>query len=199
MSTVIEPQVALKPITAEDVFWMNHGNQRFELIAGELRNMSPAGFQHGAVTGLLHGWLIQHVTDHGLGIVLTAETGFILSRNPDTVRGPDVGFVSRERIERIGIPQQFFPEAPDLAVEVVSPGDTVSEVEAKTEDWLNGGTRLLWIVSPRRRTITVHRSLTNIVVLTEDDTLDGGDVVPGFACRVGDLFQPFFPVGSPPN
>ena len=199
MSTVIEPQVTLTPITAEDVFWMNHGNQRFELIAGELRKMSPAGFQHGAIAGLLHTLLTEYVNRNRLGIIVTTETGFILSRNPDTVRGPDVGFVSRERIERIGIPQQYFPEAPDLAVEVMSPGDTVFEVEAKTEDWLNGGTRLLWIVSPRRRTVTVHRSLTDIIVLTEEDTLDGGDVIPGFMCRVGDLFQPFFPAGSPPN
>ena len=198
MSTVIEPQLVVKPVTAEEVFRMNHGNRHYELIAGVPRKMSPAGFHHGAVIGLLHGWLFDHVKRHRLGIVLGAETGFILSRDPDTVRGPDVGFVSRERIERIGIPQQFFPEAPDLAVEVLSPRDRVSEVEAKTEDWLNGGTRLLWIVSPRRRTITVHRSLTDIVVLTEDDTLDGGDVIPGFTCRVGDLFQPFF-TGNPPN
>lgn len=160
--------------------------------------MSPAGFEHGVITNHLSSLLTDVVNRASLGVVLGAETGFVLARNPDTVLGPDVSFVSRSKIERIGIPTSFFPEAPDLAVEVVSPNDRVSEVEAKAADWLNGGTRLLWIVSPRSRTVTVYQSLQQIAVLTENDRLEGGAVVPGFSCRVGDLFQPLFP-GSPPN
>lgn len=198
MSTTLDLQTIGKAITAEDLFRMNRGMQRFELVGGELREMSPAGFQHGVIINRLSSLLTEVVDRNALGVVLGAETGFILSRSPDTVRGPDVSFVTRERIARIGIPMAYFPEAPDLAVEVVSPGDTVTEVESKAEDWLNGGTRLLWVVSPRSRTVTVYHSLQNIVVLTENETLDGGAVVPGFSCRVADLFQPFF-TGNPPN
>jgi len=198
MSTIVDEPPIEKVITAEDLFRMNHGRHRFELVAGRLQEMSPAGFQHGVIINRLSSLLTEVVNRNALGLVLGAETGFILSRRPDTVRGPDVSFVTRERIERIGIPTTYFPEAPDLAVEVVSPGDTVTEVEAKAEDWLTGGTRLLWVVSPRSRTVTVYQSLQNIVVLTENDLLDGAEVIPGFSCRVADLFQPFF-TGSPPN
>src|SRR5690349_18325812 len=139
MSATLEPQPVIAKTTAEDLLRMNHGSQRHELVRGELKSMSPAGFQHGVIINRLSLLLTEFVNRHGLGVVLGAETGFILSRNPDTVRGPDVNFVAREKIERIGIPVAYFPEAPDLAVEVVSPGDTVSEVECKAEDWLNGG------------------------------------------------------------
>lgn len=184
--------------TAEDLISLNRGTARFELVRGEPKAMSPAGFQHGVLVNRLSSLLTEVVNRHRLGVILGAETGFILSRKPDTVRAPDVGFVTRERIERIGIPVAYFPEAPDLAVEVVSPGDTVTEVEAKAEDWINAGTRLLWVVSPRSRTVTVYQSLADISVLTENDVLDGLTVIPGFACRVADLFQPLWP-GSPPN
>jgi Uma2 family endonuclease len=184
--------------TAAELLSLNRGLARFELVLGEVKAMSPAGFQHGVIVNRLSSLLTTVVNREGLGVILGAETGFILSRNPDTVRAPDVGFVTRERIERIGIPVAYFPEAPDLAVEVVSPGDTVTEVEAKAEDWLNGGTRLLWIVSPRSRTVTVYQSLASIAVLTENDVLDGSLLIPGFNCQVGDLFQPLWP-GSPPN
>ncbi len=198
MTAAIDPQSRSLSITADSLFRINVGDQRYELVRGELREMSPAGFEQGVIINRLSSLLTDVVNRTSLGLVLGAETGFVLACNPDTVRGPDVSFVSRSRIERIGIPASYFPEAPDLAVEVVSPNDTVSEIEAKAADWLNGGTRLLWIVSPRSRTVTVYQSLHQIVVLTEDDRLDGGVVVPGFGCRVGDLFQPLFP-GSPPN
>ncbi|MDB5348423.1 MAG: hypothetical protein JWP89_6800 [Schlesneria sp.] len=184
--------------TAEELLSLNRGLARFELVQGEAKATSPAGFQHGVIVNRLSSLLTNVVNREGLGIILGAETGFILSRSPDTVRAPDVGFVTRERIERIGIPIAYFPEAPDLAVEVVSPGDTVTEVESKAEDWINAGTRLLWVVSPRSRTVTVYQSLANISVLTENHVLDGLTVVAGFACRVADLFQPLWP-GSPPN
>lgn len=197
MSTTLQ-QSAIANITADELFRLNRGPQRHELVKGELKAISPAGFQHGVIVNQLSQLLTDFVNRNGLGLVLGAETGFILSRNPDTVRGPDISFVTRERIERIGIPVAYFPEAPDLAVEIVSPGDTVSEVEAKAEDWLNGGKRMLWVVSPRSRTVTVYQSLHQISVLTENETLDGAPVLSGFSCRVGELFQPLFP-GNPPN
>lgn len=177
---------------------MDRGGPRYELVRGGLREMSPAGFEHGVITNVISSLLTDVVNRASLGLVLGAETGFVLARDPDTVLGPDVSFVSRQKLKRVGIPATYFPEAPDLAVEVVSPNDRVSEIEAKAADWLNGGTRLLWIVSPRARTVTVYQSLQQITVLTENDRLDGDLVIPGFSCRVGDLFQPLFP-GSPPN
>jgi Uma2 family endonuclease len=195
MNAVSPPNILT---TAEELLSLNRGLARFELVRGKTGALYPAGFQHGVIVNRLSSLLTNVENRDGLGIILGAETGFILSRHPDTVRAPDVGFVTRERIERIGIPVAYFPEAPDLAVEVVSLGDTVTEVEAKAEDWINAGTRLLWVVSPRSRTVTVYQSLAKISVLTENDILDGLTIVPGFACRVTDLFQPLWP-GSPPN
>lgn len=197
MTTAIDPQSKAILTTADSLFRMSGDGQRYELVRGRGRETSPAGFEHGVITNHLSSLLTDVVNRASLGVVLGAETGFVLARNPDTDLGPDVSFVSRSKIERIGTPTSFFPEAPDLAVEVVSPNDRVSEVEAKAADWLNGGTRLLWIVSARSRTVTVYQSLQQIAVLTENDRLGGG-VVPGFSCRVGGLFQPLFP-GSPPN
>jgi Uma2 family endonuclease len=162
---------------------------RHELIKGELRTMPPAGFDHGAVGMNLAIPLGAHVQMHGLGVVVAAETGFILSRDPDTVRAPDVGFVAQDRIPSTGRPRGFWPGAPDLAVEVVSPSDTLEEVEAKVDDWLTAGTRLVWVANPRRRTVTVYRSLTDVAILTINDVLDGQDVVPGFRINVATIFS----------
>jgi Uma2 family endonuclease len=96
--------------------------------------------------------------------------------------------VRRERIPEAGIPRGFWPGAPDLAVEVVSPGDTYTEVEEKVHDWLNAGTRMVLVLNPRTRTVAVYTSHTDVVRLTESDTLDGGDVLPRFTCRVAELF-----------
>ena len=86
------------------------------------------------------------------------------------------------------MPRGFWPGAPDLAVEVVSPSDTLIEVEEKVQDWLTAGTRMVWVVNPRRKAVAVHRSPTDVTILTADQELDGADVVPGFGCRVADIF-----------
>jgi len=130
----------------------------------------------------------QYVADHRLGEVYAAETGFKLKTNPDTVRAPDVSFIRQERVDEIGETESFWPGAPDLAVEVNSPGDTVGEVEGKVQEWLSAGARSVWVVSPKLRTVTAYRSLTDIVMLTEKDALDGGEVVPGFQFPVAKLF-----------
>jgi len=175
-------------MTAEELLAMPDDGFRYELVEGELRRMAPAGQYHGWVGMELSGPLHQHVKSHKLGKVFMAETGFQLRRDPDTVRAPDSAFVRRERVEQVGRTKGYWPGAPDLAVEVVSPGDTVSEVEEKVREWLHFGTRLVWIVSPKLRTITVYRSLTDIVTLTEKDVLDGGDVVPGFQLLGAEIF-----------
>ena len=172
-------------ITAEQLLRMPDVGRR-ELIAGRLKMMTPAGHQHGWITFRLSLLVGNHVLGRNLGRVYAAETGFCLARNPDTVRAPDVGFVRADRLvkEEGG----FFPGAPDLAVEVVSGGDRVREVEEKVKAWLQAGTRAVWVVWPTTRTISVHLPDSKPVTLGEDDTLDGGDVLPGFACRVGEVF-----------
>lgn len=177
-----------KLMTAEELFWMPDDHMRHELVQGVLTTMPPTGFEHGAVTMNVSSPIHRHVQENNLGIVCGAETGFIVTKEPDTVLAPDVSFVSHERVAQFGRTKKFFPAAPDLAVEVLSPGDRVGEVDEKVEAWLNAGARLVWIINPKRRTITVYRSLTDIVLLTENDELDGYDVVPGFRCKVAEVF-----------
>ncbi len=117
-----------------------------------------------------------------------AETGFRLSTDPDTVRAPDVAFVSQARVETVGEVEGFWPEAPDLAVEVVSPGDSYTDVEEKVFAWLDAGTKMVVVINPRQRSATVYKSPSDITALAEADILDGGDVVPGFELAVREIF-----------
>jgi Uma2 family endonuclease len=178
----------LQRLTADELFAMPEDGFRYELVKGELKKMSPAGSEHGAIIVNITLFLAQHVKARGLGVCFGAETGFKIVSDPDTVRAPDVAFVSRERIPESGITKKFWPGAPDLAVEVLSPGDTYEEVDEKVEDWLDAGARAVWIVSPKRRSVTVYRSMTDVKRLSESDELDGGDVVPGFRCKVSEIF-----------
>lgn len=175
-------------MTADDLLRMPDDNFRYELVRGELRKMAPSGHTHGRVA-INFAWpLTQYVKTHDLGIVYAAETGFVISTNPDTVRAPDVAFVSRKRVDEVGDVGGYWPGAPDLAVEVLSPGDSYTEVEEKVFDWLAAGACMVVVVNPRHRTATVYRSRTDIVVLTERDTLDGGDVVPGWTMPIQEIF-----------
>lgn len=177
----------IRLITADELFRMP-GDQRRELVKGELRTMAPAGFDHGAIIDNIQFHLSRHVREHKLGLVLAAETGFKLADKPDTVRGADVSFIAASRIPATGRPKSFWPGAPDLAVEVLSPTDTMEEIEEKVDDYLAAGTRLIWVVNPRRRTVTVHRPGANPVVLHDSEDVDGLDVVPGFRCPVAEFF-----------
>ena len=174
--------------TADELFMMPDDGFRYELVRGEVRRMPPAGSEHGAVAVNIAVVIAQFVKANGLGVVFGAETGFKIASDPDTVRAPDLAFVRRERIPEAGIPRGFWPGAPDLAVEVVSPGDTYTEVEEKVHDWLNAGTRMVLVLNPRTHTVAVYTSHTEVVRLTELDTLDGGEVLPGLTCRVAELF-----------
>lgn len=134
------------------------------------------------------GPLYEYVKRANLGKVFAAETGFLLSQDPDTVRSADVSFVRRKRIEEAGHVEGYWRGAPDLAVEVISPSDTVGRIEDKVSQWLESGTSAVWLVSPKMHTVTVYSSRTNILTLTEKDTLDGGEVVPGFRIPVAQIF-----------
>ena len=180
--------VAHKPVTAEELLLMPGAGVRRELVLGEVREMAPAGYAHGRIAMNVSTPLDRHVRERGLGIVLAAETGFQIASDPDTVRAPDVSFVRRERVEEVGEMEGYWPGAPDLAIEVVSPNDSYAGVEEKIAAWLGAGSRAVVVIEPRTRTVTVRSSRTEIKILTEGDMLDLGEVVPGWMISVADVF-----------
>lgn len=177
-----------KLMTAEELLAMPDDGYRYELIRGELVKMAPASHAHGREGNRVNRTLSNHVFDNGLGETYAAETGFVLSRSPDTVLVPDVSFVRKEREEAARDVPGYFPGPPDLAVEVVSPNDRLTEVAAKVSDWLEHGTLMVIVVNSRNRTVRVHTP-DGVIELTEEDTLDGGDVVPGWNMPVADIFS----------
>jgi Uma2 family endonuclease len=174
--------------TAIELSTMPDDGFRYELVRGELRRMPPAGSEHGVVAMNFGTLLNVYVKANALGVVFGAETGFKIAANPDTVRAPDVAFVQREHVPVTGIPREFWPGAPDLVAEVISPSDTYADVEEKVKEWLDAGVRMAIVLNPRSRTVAVYLSYTEVRRLTEADILTGGEVVPGFACRVSELF-----------
>ena len=175
--------------TAEQLAALPDDGKRHELVNGELHMMSPAGGEHGRIAFQLGLLLGNHVREHQLGVVYAAETGFLLSRDPDTVRAPDVGYLSTARHQQIDNEQGFVPFAPDLAAEVVSPHDSFSSVEEKALSWLAAGTQMVLLVDPGNRTLHVYRATDQIAVLEESAELDAGDVVPGWKFAVVELFK----------
>jgi Uma2 family endonuclease len=172
-------------MTADELLRLYVPNKRTELINGVLIVREPAGYQHGRVAVALTLALGAFVKEHRLGDVLAAETGFKLTSHPDTVRAPDVSFVSQERIpaQRRGFPAM----APDLAVEVLSPDDRPSEALAKVADWLRAGSKLVWVVDPERRTARIYRADGTESLLTERDSFAGESVLPGFSCALSEI------------
>jgi len=149
--------------------------------------MIPAGDEHGRITVRLTYAVAGHVMPRDLGVLHGAETGFVLSRDPDTVRAPDLAFT---RTERASPPARgFVPDAPDLAVEVLSPGDRPGYVREKVAEWLEAGTLAVWVVDPRERTVTVHEPDKRPAVFGEDEVLNGGDLLPGFEFAVHAVFS----------
>jgi Uma2 family endonuclease len=176
-------------MTVEDLYVMPDDGCTHELQAGMLVSEPLPGGRHGRVVAAVAEILRAHVRKHRLGVVFAGDSGFVLARKPDTVRGPDVAFVSTERFERSGDPVKAFAGAPDLAVEVASPSNTPEAMHAKVADYLAAGTRRVWVVDPEARTITVYASLLWPERLGEEEMLDGEDVVPGFRFQVGEIFE----------
>ena len=177
-----------KLITAEELLEMPDDGFRYELVRGELIRMPPAGFYHGVTGNRLSLSLSSYVYENKLGEVCMAETGFLLERSPDHVLASDVAFVRQDRVESAGEFEGFFPGPPDLAIEVISPSDRYTDVEAKVKEWIDADTLMIVVVNPRNRAVRVYRSLADSDLLTEEDTLDGGDVVPGWRLPVADIF-----------
>jgi Uma2 family endonuclease len=177
-------------VTADELLAMPTGmGKRYELVAGELRVMSPSGWRHGNVISNLHARLVSFVEQHGLGMMFGAETGFRLTSDPDTVRAPDIAFIAKRHIPAQLPRDGFWPGAPDLAVEVLSPGDRTGEVDEKIDAWLAAGCAAVWVVDPKLETVTIYLSRIDVRVKTAGNTLDGDPVVPGFSCVVNELFR----------
>jgi Uma2 family endonuclease len=173
-------------VTAESLL-ENHPQQRCELIQGEIRLMSPAGSERGSIVGRLTVRIGLCVEQGQLGHFFGAETGFIIERDPDTVRAPDVAFVTADRVTG-RLPTQFFPGPPDLAVEVLSPNDSASEVQEKAEAWLNSGCREVWLIDPRRKSATRLTPAEDSIIQQSVETLTT-DLLPGFSLPVAELFK----------
>ena len=175
-------------LTSDDLWKIVADGSRYELSRGELVPMTPVGIRHAAVVSNLDRMLGTYVKEKGLGMV-GPEGGFRLAKDPDTLRAPDVAFISKERLEKAGgIPEKFADFPPDLAVEMLSPEDTVSEVQKKVEEYLAGGVPLVWVVDPANQKVTVYRSLEDIRILSADQELDAGEVIPGFRCKIAEIF-----------
>jgi Uma2 family endonuclease len=158
----------------------------WELVDGEPIEMLATGGESGWTSGILFAELLNHVRPRALGWVFPRETGFILFPDQETVRSPDAAFVAGDRLERP--PQGFIPLAPDLAVEVLSPSDRMAEALGKVGMYLDAGVRLVWLVDPTTRTVTVYRPNAAPETLGGGDHLVGGDVLPGFALPVAEMF-----------
>lgn len=176
------------PISADDLLAMPRDGKRYELVAGELRMMSPSGWKHGEIVGNLHGIMWNHIRANGLGKIFGAETGFLIARDLDTVRAPDIAFIANENLPEQDPEEAYWPGAPDLAVEVLSPSDRTSDVEEKVQAWLAAGSRMVWVVDPKASTIVAYDVGGEVVTFDAKQQLDGGDVLRGFRCSVAEVF-----------
>ncbi len=179
--------VAQQLLTAEEVWRLPVTGTRRELVRGEVVETMPPGGRHGAIAVVLAMLLRLWVQKTGGGYV-GVEAGYILSRNPDTVRGPDVSYLRGERLPATGVPEGFWALAPDLAVEIVSPSETADEVREKVRDFLQAGTPLVWTIYPRTVEVIVHTADGLARTYSGDDVLEFPTVLPGFSCTVIELF-----------
>ena len=177
-------------ITADDLWRMGTGDVRRELVDGEIIEMTPAGGIHGRISGRIYRRLAEHVDAHGGGEVVVGDVGFVLAlpTDPERVRAPDVAFISVDRLPDGRLPETFLAGAPDLAVEVLSPRDNPLEVQQKVRDYLEAGTRLVWVVAPQARSVTVYRADASARLVREPESLDGEDVLSGLTVSLADLF-----------
>jgi Uma2 family endonuclease len=175
-------------LTAEEFAALPLGDMRSELIEGVLHAMPPTFEDHSESTALLTILLGHYVVTHRLGKMYAAETGFLIARNPDTVRAPDIAFTQKERVPADSPAPRWVPVIPDLVAEVASSGDYPGELRRKAEMWVEVGVRLVWVVLPSQRVIEIYRPGQTVLTLGEADTLDGEDVVPGFSAPVAAVF-----------
>jgi len=159
-----------------------------ELVDGRIEAMTPTGNLHSAIELNLGSELLAWVRPRKLGHVRVGEAGIYTGRNPDTVRAADILFISKERYAQRDPDSAFFSVAPDLVVEVLSPSDRWRDATRKLREYFEIGVRVVWVIDPDARSVLVHRSLTDVHELTEDEQLTGEDVLPGFSMPVKALF-----------
>jgi Uma2 family endonuclease len=182
-------QPIVRSLTAEEFFSLDQHDVRSELVQGEVVRMSPAGGEHGVVAMRIGSRLLAFVEAYDLGVVCAAETGFLVDRDPDTVRAPDAAFVSKQRMGNTRPPKKFWPFAPDLAVEVVSPSETAESIQERVREWFAAGTRAVWLLYPSLSAFHVYRSPADVRIFQKGDVLSGEDVLSGFICAIADLFR----------
>jgi Uma2 family endonuclease len=175
--------------SADQLYELPDDGNRYELIKGDLIMMSPAGSEHGWIAGRIFVRLATHVENLDLGRAYAAETGFKISESPDTVRAPDACFVSHERLNTVVETRSYLPLAPDLVVEVVSPNDTSTDVEAKAEQWLEAGSRVVLVADPGNQTLRVYKSKAQIEVFHSGEEFSSGDVCDDWKISVNEIFD----------
>ena len=176
-----------KLLTADDLLRLYGKGVRGELIRGVLHEKMPSGVRHGKIAMLLGAKFVAHVVPAGLGHVFGSDSGVLLERNPDTVREPDLAYVSAERLPLDADLDGYCPVSPDLVVEIKSPSDSEREVDDQATMWLSHGVRVALVVNPETGTIRVRQPNLPAIMLTMDDTLDVGAVLPGFSCAVREI------------
>lgn len=180
-------------LSADEFLLHPAANERTELVRGFIRMMTPASAGHGLVSATVLRLLSTYVWQHRLGVCFADSTGYTLPNLPNTVRAPDASFVRANHLPPDGVTGGFLQLAPDLAVEVLSPSESDADLSEKLADYRVAGTPLVWVIDPAKRTVAVI-STDESTTLGVNDTLTGGDVVPGFACRVAELFEGLAPM-----
>lgn len=179
----------LKFLTADDLLELYRKGVRGELIRGVLCETMPAGRYHGKIAAILISILMNFVRPQRLGTLAGTDAGVLLERNPDIVREPDVAYFSVEKLALDDVNAGYYDVVPDLVVEIVSPSSTIAESFDKVRMWLSYGVSIVWEIFPNQRSVSVHQLNRTILVLDENDTLDGGDVLPGFSCPIREIFD----------
>ncbi|MFO0866586.1 MAG: Uma2 family endonuclease [Gemmataceae bacterium] len=178
-------------LTAEEFYAFVHRAENegrcFELEEGVIFEMPPPGWRHGETCANIVGLLFLYRRTTKRGHVLSNDTGIILQRSPDTVRGPDVAYFS-ESIKREDIPEQYSERMPTLVVEVISPNDSVAETTLKLDSFLNRGAAVVWLVDPEHCTVTHWRKGKRPIVAKDGDEISGIPEMPAFRCSVRDIF-----------
>ncbi len=178
-----------KLLTAEDLLELHSRGIKGELIRGVFCETVSTGIEHGEIAANFAGEIRSFIRPKGLGRVFTSDSGIRLERGPDTVREPDVGFISAVKLP-LGTRVTGYSEiVPDLVVEIVSPSDTVRAMNDRAHMWLRYGVGMVAVTYPDTRTVDIYRQDGTIVTLSEDDTLDGDPVLPGFTLLVREVFE----------
>ena len=184
--------MATKPrVGADDLWRMPEDDIRRELVNGEVIEMPPVGPLHGKFSGRVYKWIADYIALHPAGEVLVGDVGFVLNlpEDPERVRAPDVAYISTERLPEGGVTEKFIHNAPDLAVEILSPSDTSDCVVQKVQEYMQSNARLVWVVAPKTKTVTVYRADGSAQLLQREDILDGEDVLPGLKIPLSELFR----------